>query len=99
MDIIEELHLDLDSIVTVIYKAGGVQPFGYGMLSGGYGGGIEQDDYFQILHLQGMFHVLSIVARDKYMALLHRLNDELKAKFPDEITDENVPFINLDVRT
>lgn len=98
MSALDDLKINPTILVPMIYAAGGTHPSQYGFISSGYGGGIDQDQYFEILYFQGYLDGVSVVNRPLYLQALYELNQALLAAYPDEINEGNVPFINLEGR-
>jgi hypothetical protein len=86
---------DPEKIVNIIYSNGGLTTSGYGYLSRGYGGGIEQDDFHTLLWLNGYMSGLGNQNPQEGHNILKALNLALVEKFPSEINKDNVPFVNL----
>ena len=91
MEIMKNHFSNPDEILEIIYKAGGLTPGCYGYTSRGYGGGIDQDEYFKILWLQGYFQALVSYAKTESIVLFRDINEELKNKYED-VNEGNQPF-------
>lgn len=93
--IIEKHFFTTDKVVRALYDNGGVRVTGYGFMSGGYGGGIDQEQAHLLMWLDGYLRGLTIGNAREAHTLMAALNKRLMSTFPDEVNSANVPFINL----
>lgn len=81
-----------NQVVDDIYGNGGVVVGSWGFLSGGYGGGIEQEQALRLIYINGYLNGMPQETRHPLMKSLNRL---LQARHPDVVETE-LPFINLE---
>lgn len=93
-NILSEHFRDPEMLIHNIYCNGGIRVHGYGSISRGYGGGIDIDQAHSLFWLDGYLTGVGVTDKAKGHTLLKAINTALKEKYPD-VTDENVPFINL----
>jgi len=83
---------DPDTLIGDIYAAGGINPRGYGYISGGYGGGVYIEQYHKLLYIDGFFQGLHIGNIVECREVMKAINTGMKEKFGPEVNDSNVPF-------
>lgn len=98
-----------DDLVAAIYSNCGTRVSGWGVLSGGYGGGIEQEQALQLIWFDGFLCGLNEGGQHVKQAIMHAINTIMLATFQIEPDDpdrpryrappfnaNNLPFINLE---
>lgn len=83
---------DPETLVDDIYSAGGINPGGYGFISGGYGGGIYIEQYHKLLYIHGYLKGLNDANRTMCDEVMRALNQGIKERHPD-VPDDKLPFL------
>lgn len=91
---LSEHFSDPDVLIYAVYCNAGTRVTGYGVIDGGYGGGIDQNQAHMLMWLDGYIAGFGTADKAKGHALLKAINNALKDKYAD-VTDSNVPFVNL----
>jgi hypothetical protein len=84
-----------EQFIVDIYCNGGLDVNGWGYISGGYGGGITQEQGVRLLWQRGFLAGLRIADKKMANELMKALNDGLLEMFPS-MKKEDLPFINLE---
>jgi hypothetical protein len=85
-----------EEALEAIYANGGVTVGGYGFIAGGgYGCGIEIEQAHFLMWLKGYMQGLSHASNGQCQAMMKAINVLLQER-DSEVTDEKVPFVNLD---
>lgn len=91
-ELLNKFFKNVDDLIQAIYKNGGIEPIGCSSISWGYGGGVNIDQFHQILTARGIYHGLCIGNPTMADQFAEAINNELLRKYPDEINSTNLPF-------
>lgn len=78
MEEIKKHFVNSEKVVSAIYANGGISVGGWGYLSGGYGGGIEQDQALLLIHVDGYISAMQKYAPKELAKLLQAINEEVE---------------------
>lgn len=84
-----------ERVLALLYANAGLKTSGYGVLSGGYGGGVDINDYHAVLWLDGFMSGIAAMNVSEAHNILKALNQTLIERYPGEVNEKNCPFINL----
>jgi hypothetical protein len=92
--ILQKYFKNPDQVLADIYANGGTRLAGYGFISGGYGGGVDIDQFHRLVWIDGYLAGMGDMNRRESHTVAKAINDALIARYPD-VNADNCPFINL----
>jgi len=90
---IDDIFTNREYLICAIYAAGGTKPRGYGFISGGYGGGVDIDQFHALLWADGIIIGLTLGDKKKGHNLMKAINTALEIECG--LANSATPFINL----
>lgn len=87
--IIGEDWKDTDSFIQNIYENGGVTVTGWGFISSGFGGGVEQDQALSLIYVSGYLDGLAKYSPERAKKIVEAINCLLEDM---GVAKEELPF-------
>ena len=84
-EFLKKYFIDPEKFLLILYANGGLRLSGYGCLSGGYGGGIEINDFHALIWLNGCIEGMAIFNRQEAENIMKAFNQLLLKRFPEEV--------------
>ena len=91
MEKLREYFGNPEQLIQEIFRAGGTKPGGYGYISGGYGGGVDINQFHNLLWVDGFIMGLWAGNKPEAFAVMRAINEEIR-KVDASISDERLPY-------
>lgn len=93
METLKKHFRDPDELCSDIYCNGGISVHTYGILSSGYGGGIDKAQAMRLLYTHGYITGLKIAESPDYKLIIREINQKMREL---GVPEDKLPFINTD---